>query len=133
MMSSEIMPPGYNAPPNRKDRSDGYGGVLLATKGDIIESEIPIQTNAEIVATKVELVKQQPLVIISVYRPTNNDLDYVQELCQAIKQVATSHPTATIWLSGDFNLPDIDWDTEAIAGNQYSMAINNIFLNTFQD
>ena len=49
MFSSEMMPPGYN-PPIRRDRLDGYGGVLLATKQDLVESEIKLETDSELVA-----------------------------------------------------------------------------------
>ena len=41
MLNGEMMPPGYN-PPIRKDRPDGYGGVLLAPKSDIIDAEIQL-------------------------------------------------------------------------------------------
>jgi hypothetical protein len=132
MLNSEMMPPGYN-PPLRKDRADGRGGVLLATKGDLIDSEIQIDSGCEIIATKVELVKQQPLIIVSAYRPPKGDLIYAQNLCQAIRQLATKFAAATIWISGDLNLPDIDWATDAITGHQYSLAINNCFLTPFHD
>ncbi|XP_072033236.1 uncharacterized protein [Amphiura filiformis] len=132
LLNSEMMPPGYNSP-IRKDRADGYGGVLLATKGDLIDGEIQLDSDCEIIATKVEMVKQQPLIIISAYRPPKNDLPYAQNLCQAIRQVVTKYPAASFWISGDFNLPDINWATEAIIGHQYTIAINNCFLSTFHD
>lgn len=132
MSSCEMMPPGYNAP-IRKDRADGYGGVLIATKNDLIDCEIKIDSECEIAATKVELVKQQPLVIISAYRPPRNDLAYAQNLCQAIRNIVTKFPSATVWLSGDFNLPDVEWSKESIIGHQYTLAINKCFLSTFHD
>ena len=110
--------PGFNAPV-RHDRSDGYGGVYLATKSDLIDSEIILNTDCDIVATKVELYQQQPLVIISAYHPTNNDLQYAEKLCEAIRDIASRFPTTTLWVSGDFNLPDIDWSGEAITDHRY--------------
>ena len=74
-LNSEMMPPGFNTP-IRQDR----GGVMIATKQDLIDSEIKLETECEIVATKVELYQQQPLIIMSAYRPTNNDLTYTQNL-----------------------------------------------------
>ncbi|XP_072048705.1 uncharacterized protein [Amphiura filiformis] len=132
MFSSEMMPPGYNTP-IRQDRPDGYGGVQLAKKNDLIGSQIKLETDCEIVATKVELYQQQPLVIISAYRPPRNDLPYAQFLCQAIRDIITKFPSATVWVSGDFNLPDISWPNDAIVGHQYKLSINECFLSTFQD
>ena len=132
ILSSEIMPPGFN-PPLRKDRADGYGGVLLATKTGIIANEIKIETKCEILATKLDIIKEQPLIIVSVYRPTNNDLPYAERLCEDLCKIAAEYPSATLWISGDFNLPDIDWQTESIVGHNYSVAINNQFISTFND
>lgn len=133
-LSSEIMPPGYNSP-IRRDRPDGYGGVLLATKNDLIDCEIKIvsESECEIVATKIEMYKQRPLIVLSIYRPTNNNLIYAQQLCQSIRDIAAKFPTATIWLSGDFNLPDINWQTESIERHQYPLSINQCFLKLFHD
>ena len=32
-------------------------------------------------------------------------------------------------IGGDFNLPDIDWINSEVAGNQYPLFINNLFLD----
>ena len=42
VLSSEMMPPGFNTP-IRKDRYDSYGGVLLATRNDLIDCELKIK------------------------------------------------------------------------------------------
>ena len=132
MFSSEMMPPGYN-PPIRRDRLDGYGGVLLATKQDLVDSEIKLETDSELVATKIELYQQQPLIVVSGYRPTNNDLTYAQRFCQDLRHIASKFPSATLWLSGDLNLPDISWIDESVVGHQYLKSINECFLSTFND
>ena len=131
-LNSEMMPPGFNTP-IRRDRADGYGGVMIATKQDLIDGEIKLETECEIVATKVELYQQQPLIIMSAYRPTNNDLTYTQNLCQIIRNIVAKFPSATIWLSGDLNLPDISWSNDSIIGHQYKRSINECFLSTFHD
>jgi hypothetical protein len=38
-----------------------------------------------------------------------------------------------IWLGGDANLPDIDWSTDNIKRNQYSIPINQSFIDTLND
>ena len=70
---------------------------------------------------------------MSAYRPPNRDVSYAQNLCQAVRDLIIKYPSCTFWLSGDFNLPDIDWATDSIVGHQYPLAINNTFISTFQD
>ena len=132
ILSSEVMPPGYN-PPLRRDRSDNHGGVLLATRIGIVASEIPIHSDCEILATKIETVKGNPLIIVSVYRPTNNDLQYAERICKALYDIATKYPSATLWVCGDFNLPDIDWKSDCVVNHHYPVALNNCFISTFND
>jgi hypothetical protein len=37
------------------------------------------------------------------------------------------------WLTGDFNLPDITWPSNATNGNQNPFGVNNAFLGSFID
>lgn len=52
--------PGYKC--TRKDR-DGYGGVLLAFKEDLLITEIKLTTNYECVCCSIQLQQQQILNI----------------------------------------------------------------------
>lgn len=132
ILNSEIMPPGFNTP-IRKDRADGYGGVLLATRKDIIDCEIKIDSTCELIASKIQVYGQRTLIVISAYRPPKNDVAYAQNMCQAIKVIIASNPSAVVWIGGDFNLPDINWSMGAFESHQYTNAINNHFLSTFSD
>ena len=126
------MPPGFNT--LRKDRADGYGGVLLAVSREFTDNQITTDTDKEIIATKISTgCKKTSLVIVSVYRPPNTDIDYALDLCSKIKHIVNTNRSATIWISGDLNLPDIDWKTESIEGHQSSNAINTAFLSAFQE
>ena len=78
VFNSEVMPPGFHT--LRRDRADGWGGILLAVSHDLTDTEININTNAEILAMKMETADKTSLVIISVDRPPNADLDYALEL-----------------------------------------------------
>ena len=40
---------------------------------------------------------------------------------------------STFLLGGDFNLPDINWTTEAIESHQYLKETNTTFLDSFRD
>ena len=70
------MPPNYTI--YRNDRKDGYGGVLIGVRSDIIRSEYVNSKNIELVPVKVQLSKQKPLIAGSYYRPPNRtDNEYV--------------------------------------------------------
>ena len=47
----EIFPPGYDV--YRRDRKDGWGGVLLGIHSSLNSYQIDIETNAEFVAAKI--------------------------------------------------------------------------------
>ncbi|XP_065901865.1 uncharacterized protein [Dysidea avara] len=38
-----------------------------------------------------------------------------------------------MWVSGDINLPDINWEDNCVEGHQYSLTINNTFLEFLYD
>jgi len=59
----------------RHDRADGYGGVFVACKSTIISEEISLSTLCEIAACRVSL-SSESLILISVYRPPNNNYQY---------------------------------------------------------
>ena len=117
----------------RKDRATGYGGVLIAVKKDIISQEIIINSPCEIVGCKIELFKSKQLVICSAYRPPSSDIDYSTNLCNTVHDIVKHNPNSTIWLAGDLNLPDINWDRDTIVNHQYSIAINESYISCFND
>jgi len=69
------------------------------------------------------------IIVCALYRPPNSDLEYIQELCCTMENVCHSYPSATIWLGGDLNLPDIDWNLNSIKGHQYPHPINECYLD----
>ena len=74
-----------------------------------------------------------PLIIFGAYRPPRTDLSYIDELCSLLEEISHSNPLATLWLGGDLNLPDINWDHNTIARNQYPLCINERFIESLQD
>ena len=47
----EIFPPGYSV--YRKDRNNGYGGVLLAISSSLDSYQVQVTSEAEVVAAKI--------------------------------------------------------------------------------
>ena len=82
--SSELFPSNYSV--IRKDRNfdNSKGGVLIAMKDDLIGTHrTDLDTKCEIVWVTIKIQGSNNI------KRTNNE---------------------QIWLAGDFNLPDIDWD-----------------------
>jgi hypothetical protein len=130
--SAEIFPENYKI--YRKDRKDGYGGVLIAVKDDIVSEEITVGGDTEVVFTKLTLEGNKTQIVVgALYRPPSSDMSYMESLCEAIKSTTNSHRRAITWLGGDLNLPDINWKTEAVTGNRNLSSINNKFLETIHD
>ena len=61
---------------------------------------------------KIKVHGSKDLYIGSFYRsPDNHDPDYIGHLQMYVERIPTSHG-AHLWLGGDFNLADIDWQNE---------------------
>ena len=65
VISSEIFPNDYNI--YRCDRPDGYGGVFLACKNNLISEELPLSTTCELIACKIHLAYHY-LIVCSLNR-----------------------------------------------------------------
>ena len=51
----------------------------------------------------------------------------------AVDSLIKKHRSSVIWLGGDFNLPDICWETQTITGHQNSKPNSTLFLDLEQD
>ena len=127
--SAELFPPTYDV--YRKDRSDGYGGVLIAIKKIFIAEQVSYNNNkCEAVFIKLPLDGKKTLIIGSVYRPPSSSSEYMEDLCSAINDIHRRHRNAVLWLGGDFNLPDVNWETLSTEGHSTPVAISKCFLDT---
>ena len=117
----------------RKDRETRGGGVLLAVKKSLCAEEIKLSSDTESVFCKIKLKGRKSVVFGSVYRPTNNDISYSSKLVNDLYNLYSKNKSSIFWLGGDFNLPDINWKTNEIVGNQYPYQLNLLFLDMAQD
>ena len=115
------------------DHSDGYGGVLIRVRAELISEILLTNSSCEIRAVKIHAYHNQELIIIGTYRPPNRDVLYQQELCNCICEIVRKHPSAFILCAGDLNLPDINWSNESITGYRYPLAINSSTLRMSAD
>ena len=47
-------------------------------------------------------------MLISAYRPPNNNYEYLDNLCSTLSSIILSNPDDVIWLGGDLNLSNIE-------------------------
>ena len=79
--------------------------------------------DCELVWAKVKVQGSSDLYIGSFYRPPDKtDAEYLQHLQSTLSRIPTDKG-AHLWLGGDFNLPDINWEEENVnnyASNSFS-------------
>ena len=124
--STELFPPSYTV--IRKDRSDGYGGVLIALKQEFTFEHLTSKRDCESVFIKLPLQRRKALIIGAVYRPPSSSQQYLDSLCSEVEDIHRKHRNAIFWIGGDLNLPDIDWSTMSTQGYRQPQAFNNRFL-----
>ena len=128
IMSSEVFPSNYTV--YRRDRVDGYGGVFVACHDSLVSYGLDLtNTSCELVACQVRLSDTSSLIVYSIYRPPSTNDCYLENLCEQLERIKRSHPNSAIWISGDINLPDINWSDNFVDGHSYSLRINNLFLD----
>jgi len=131
VQNSEIFTYDYQV--FRRDRRDGYGGVFLACNKLYSWTEINYFSNCscELVASKLEISQGESLIVVSVYRPPNSDLVYLDSMCSCLINLIDDNPNAVVWFAGDINLPNINWSNCSISGYNYPSSYCNAILDTF--
>ena len=77
--------------------------------------------------------KHTSVIVASLYRTTNNDLDHTVNLTTAIESLVKRYPKEVIWIGGDASLPDINWSLNTVSGNNYKKEINVTFLQAVEN
>ena len=55
----------------------------------------------------------------SSYRPPASNWSYLKNLCLFFSNHSNQNPNVPIWISGDLNLSNINWETNTISGYSY--------------
>ena len=73
----------------------------------------------------------EPLIPCSVYRTNaENTSDQMNNILDVLEAIKTN---GVMWIGGDLNLPDIDWERIEVVRNQYPKVISETFLNKITD
>ena len=102
--------------------------------GGIVGEELNLDTNAEVDAYRIDQNVSQPLVICFLYRPSNNDPIHMKTQCDTLADIVENNPNSPfIWIAGNINLPNVNWERNCISRNTYTASLSNLFLNFIED
>ena len=51
----------------------------------------------------------------------------MENLCQALQNICQTNPDTPIWIAGDINLPNVDWERLCLVNNAYPIDIHETF------
>lgn len=109
---SEIIPPSHKI--LRRDRDGRGGGVAIITKNEVDCTELERIPNHESIFCKINFRGFSTLFGV-VYRPPKNPISDLEAVTEYLGRVLKNEQK--LILTGDFNLPGIDWNKLAISGS----------------
>ncbi|MEW8545010.1 MAG: hypothetical protein AB2693_15915 [Candidatus Thiodiazotropha sp.] len=100
-------------------------------------TDFDISTSSEFAAAAITCPSlKQPLIFGSIYSPPpppDNIIEYGSELYTAITTLQERYKEHTVYIGGDTNLPDIDWTSDSVSGNNYAIPISRGFIDVLHD
>ena len=132
--SSEFMPQTYKC--FRKDRKRGGGGVLVAVKSYFPSEQVDVQSECETVWASIDMRYSRKLYVGAFYRPPDKGAEPLDELDNVIGNIQSkckNNSNATIILGGDFNAPDINWESGHTFNFSKAKPLHERLIEIFQD
>ena len=103
--------------------------MFLACRDALPCEPVHINSRCEIVANRIQLYDHSHLTICCIYRPPNSDATYLENLCSTMEEVIEKYPRDMIWITGDINLPYVDWENNIVQSSSYPVLLYDIFLD----
>ena len=57
-------------------------------------------------------------------------ISYLQQLCSDLEGLVNEHPNTQIWIAGDLNFPNINWNNNSVEGFSYPIPLVIFFTST---
>lgn len=96
----------------RKDRKDSHGGVLIAVRKTLLAIPLPdLDADCEVLWAKIKFSGYRDIYLGAFYNPHHNDPRGLPGLEVSMSKLP---PDAYKILAGDFNLPDINWESDSV-------------------
>ena len=133
--SSEIFPDSYNV--FRKDRGSNIqgGGVFVAIHNKFSSSPVEeLNTDTEIIWAKITQKGKRDMYVGSCYRSDNTMFDQKEHIEQIKLSLSfLGRVNGIIIFAGDFNLPDVEWETCCVRPNSNKRQLHQLFVDIMQD
>ncbi len=113
--SNEIFPPSLAV--YREDRitETTGGGVFQAISNDLLSThDQNLTTDCEVIWTETKIHGSKPLIVGTYYRSNDNQGYRIDQLDQSIAKLGNKINTHNVILTGDFNVPNVNWTTNSI-------------------
>ena len=110
---SQVKIPDYNV--YRADRSVRKGGGALLYVHDTLLVTGEMSNDDGVCQCVILTIDSLDTVVASVYRPPGTQLSSFKKLLSWIQEFLDSSRNPDIHITGDFNLPNIDWNTLTIS------------------
>ena len=132
-VDSDFLPSGYLA--FRDDKCKTKHGVLIAYRKGLIMSNVNIKDRScELVLAKLQVVGKPDLYAGFFYQHTNSDTASTQALRENLQEILSKEQMKNIVLAVDFNLPNINWESNEISSPpQYGRDVNQMALGLCND
>lgn len=111
MFDSEYFPPELGFTVYRRDRiGQKGGGVIILVKSHLSSEErSEYNSDCENLWVQLNLVGSKSVLIGAYYKPHEYDQHSLDELSKSLDMVKLT--SSNVWLTGDFNLPKVDWQS----------------------
>ncbi|CAB4040147.1 Hypothetical predicted protein, partial [Paramuricea clavata] len=118
---------------HRRDRTDRRGGgVMLAVRKPLYSTRrTDLETDAEILACEVRPTQKKKILVLVFYRPPSTNHVYMNAFNKCLKNARVARFTQIVVL-GDFNLPDMNWNTNSSTNNGTGQLYDN-FTKAIRD
>ena len=98
----------------------------------MISEELVHEEKVEAVICRIKVKRHKPLIICSIYRPPNNDILYMENLCNLLEGTVRNNCDCPIWIVGDVNLPSIDWALNSVVNSTYPITLSKHFWTYYR-
>ena len=108
---------------------------MLLVKSCYTSQEIPVSADCEVILVEVLLRNQQKLLLSTFYRQPDHTTTQLENFGLSLSEVTSksSNFNHCIISGGDFNLPDIDWNTNSVRDPSNKKAVHDMFLEILAD
>ena len=133
---SEIFPPDLGYTVYRRDRQTQTtgGGIFIMVRNTFISTmKSQFNTSCEVMWVEVEVRGTKPILIGAYYKPKELDEESMTQLKSSLDSILQSGKYSTVLLSGDFNLPSMNWKAETTSPGCKNISYYEQFLTILKD